>query len=763
MPEGRDGDRIEQLHYTWAPRGAEGINRFQIAAISAGLKRPPLVSLMPDLRRLCRYDRPARGGDGPASFGWIDLRRHRVAFLRVPVAGTGGRSGSFAAHLIVGPTAALPEGEIASSHGARFWWTGLTAAELEEIANGKRNFELPPVNWDEVLRTRVAPDTEGIDAGGILVADLLSRSGNERLVVHDDGTRFGPALRAVGRRFPDLLTGVSLSTFEAPAVFPFTIIGSVQRPAGIRICDLANGKLDPTRSATSRALLADGPTADLLRTAASSPRDSAGNTRTESRLDLIETLVGFADGSVEGPARDAVMANPAAVAYLAQSERGRAYLVAAEARDLPQLLAALRQVAVRIPSAHLEQLCRAFARRVATSGEMRACAAVLAAFPDGAARADLEDEMLRSALRLDRETRKLEAHDALALIRIAAARRLEPGRCLPLLRTAARHVGFCAEDRLVPKPMLAAMLSLGLAEDGDRDELCRALHQYPSLLIESRPDLEDESRWLSLGLRLPSHRLEEALPALLAGLARQPPRSLSALLDRVPERTGRQALLVAGHLCDGSDIPGNLAELCEEKAETALANGDLNSASRLLTYADSNDARVAAELLTLPRRTTADSIRVCKSVGSIEKANLRAAVFEAALDAAVRALRHPNDADMTWTLLCSSYPTATTESNLEHLLRSAVRAPPASGQAALLIWLCAGFLPAHDDLRQRNGEPSSRSVAKLTSTLAGRMSGLEIERIQPFADATDRRARRWWKSLVSEHRKAHGSRSAQWG
>ena len=61
MAEEHLGGGIEQLHYTWAPRGAEGINRFQIAAISAGLRRPPLVSLLPDLRRLCRYDRPSGG------------------------------------------------------------------------------------------------------------------------------------------------------------------------------------------------------------------------------------------------------------------------------------------------------------------------------------------------------------------------------------------------------------------------------------------------------------------------------------------------------------------------------------------------------------------------------------------------------------------------------------------------------------------------------------------------------------------------------
>jgi hypothetical protein len=762
MPKGRDGSGIEQLYYTWAPRGAEGINRFQIAAISAGLKRPPLVSLMPDLRRFCRYDRPAGASEGPASFGWLDLRQHRVAFLRVPVPGTGGRSGSFAAHLLVGPIAALPAGEIASSFGAGFWWTGLTPAEHEEIANGKRDFGLPQLDWEEALRTRVASDADGVDTSGILLTDLLSRLDNERLVVHDDGTQFGPALRTVGRRCPDLLAGISLSTFEAAAVFPFTVVGSVQRRAGARVCELAKGKLDPACGAVSRALLSEGSTADLLWAAIGLPGNPSGRPRTESRLDFAGTLVGLAEGSIEGSAPAAILASPAAVAYLAQSERGRRCLVTVEAGRLPQLLAALTQMRVRIPPAQLDELCRAFGRRIATSGELHACAAMLAAFPDGAARVELEEEMLRRALRIDSKERKPEASDALALVQIAAARRLELDRCLPLLRAAAPHIGVCSEDRLVPKWMLAAMLSPDLADDGTGEELCRALRKYPSLLVESRPSAEEERLWLNLGLRLPSHRLEEALPALLAGLARQSPRDLSALLDRVPDITGRRALVAAGHLRDRGATPRSLGELCEQKAETALAKEDPESARRLLALADSNDAQIATELLAIPRRTTSDSIRVGGSVGSIESPGLRKAIFEAALAAAVRALRHPDDAGRAWKLLCSSYPKATTESNLEHLLRIAMRAPPASGQGMLLVWVCAGFLPAHDDLRQRNGEPKNNSISDLSSILAGRMSSLEVEFLQPLVDATDRPSRRWWKSLVSDYRKAYDSRRARW-
>jgi hypothetical protein len=301
---------------------------------------------------------------------------------------------------------------------------------------------------------------------------------------------------------------------------------------------------------------------------------------------------------------------------------------------------------------------------------------------------------------------------------------------------------------------LAAMLPLALDQRGAEGELCRALLRHPSLLIESQRDSDQEERWSTLGLRLSSHRLEQALPALLAGLAWRPQRELSALLGRVSEGAGGRALASAAALFGRDAIPQSLADLCEQWAVATLRSGDLELARYLLAYAKSRDAWIAAELLASSRATTADSVHIGRRVGEIEGPALRGAVFETALDAAVRALRHPEDAGLTWTLLVSSYPEATPETTLERLLESAMRSPTASGQAVLLVWICSSLFPAFDDLRQRNGQPKSRSAAELTSTLARRMSGLEIERLEPFADAGDRRSRRWWSNLVSEHRKA---------
>jgi hypothetical protein len=753
MPEGSLSGAIEQLYYTWAPRGAEGINQFQIAAISAGLKRPPLVPLLPDLRRLCRYDRPPGAEDGPASFGWLDLREHRVAFLRVPVPGVGGRSGSFAAHLLVGRPAALPEAEIASSFGAGFWWTGLTEGELDEIEAGKQDFELPAVDWDEALETRVAPGADAVEAAGALARDLLSMAGDERLAVLDDGAGFGSALRTLGRWLPQAFAGISLSTYEVAPAFPLTVIGTPERPSGMRVCELG-GDLDPAHRATARQLLGDRPEGALLRAAVgrvAGPRAGRGG---GSRWEVAETLVGLASGTEADPGPVATLTSPEVVAYLVHTESGRERFAEIATRGSPQPLVALVGARELIAPAHLDELCRAFGRQFAVTGEPRGCAGVLAALPSGPAREKLEEEVLRTALRPDSARAEIGSEDAVALLQIAAARRLGAERCRPLLHQAAPHLGACAENRAIPKPLLVAMLPLALEQRGAEVELCRALRRRPRLLIAALLAPDEERRWLTLARRLQSSQLEEALPALLAGLVRQPRQELSALVDCVPGSAGRQALLAAGALFGNGDLPPVLAELCEERGATALETGELETARRLLASGDSRDSQLAATLLVGGRASTLERVRAAYRVGEIRDPTLRTAVFEAAVNGALRELRHPDDAGLVWALLVSSYPEEEDEAILERLLSRAMRVPSASGQGALLAWLGASFLPAHSDLRKRNGQPKISAGADLTAALAQRMSEREIERMTPFAEAADRRAARWWKDLAADRHKA---------
>jgi hypothetical protein len=757
MPE-RLSVGIEQLHYTWAPRGAEGINQFQIAAISAGLKRAPLFALLPDLRRLCRYDHPLGSEEGPASFGWLDLREHRVAFQRVAVPGVEGRSGSFAAHLLVGDPAALPEPEIASSFGAGFWWTGLTEEELDEIAAGKQDFELPPIDWDEALETRVEPGPEAVEPAGALARDLLSVAGSGRLAVLDDGSAFGPALRVLGRRFPDALTGFSLSTYEVSPVFPFTVIGTPERPSGMQVCELAaEGELDPACRATAQRLLGDHPEGEMLRAAVGSLAGSSVGSWSGSRWDMAGALVGLATGAETDPGPIAAVASPETVIYLAHTEPGRERLAQIASRGSSPLLVSLAQARLQISPAHLDSLCAAIGRQFATSGEPRGCAEVLTALPPGSARTKLEQELLRIALQPKSARSRIGADDAVALLGIAATQGLDAERCPALLHQAARHLGACAENQAVPNPLLVAMLRIALEEGGKEVEICQALRKRPRLLMLALPDFEEEGRWLALGGRLPAKQLEGVLPALLSGLARQDQRELSALLQRVSGSAGRQALLAASQLFGRSAIPSVLAELCEQAAAGALPKGELEVARQLLSHGNSNESRRAAELLLGGRVSTEERVRIVYRAGEIRDPTLRTAVFEATVDAALRELRHPDEPGQVWTLLSSSYPGERDEETLERLLRHAMSAPPASGQAILLVWLGTSLLSARPELRKRNGQPKSPAAAKLTATLAQRMSELEIERMTPFAETGDRRTTRWWKNLVA---KARGSSSS---
>jgi hypothetical protein len=751
MPKGL-GARIEQLYYTWAPRGAEGINQFQIAAISAGLKKAPLFALLPDLRRLCRYDHPPGAVEGPASFGWLDLRDRRVAFLRVAVPGVEGRSGSFAAHLLVGSPASLPEAEVASSFGAGFWWTGLTEEELDEIAAGKQDFELPPIDWEQALETRVEPGADAVEPAGALARDLLSMAGEKRLAVLDDGTAFGPALRVLGRRFPEALADVSLSTYEVASMFPFTVIGMPQRPPGMEVCDLA-GELDPASRATAQRLLGHHPEAELLQAAVGSLAGPHLDRLPGSRWEAAGALVGLATGAEADPRSIATMATPEVVVYLAHTEPGRERLAETAVRGSSSLLASLVQARLQIPPLHLDGLCAAIGRRFATSGEPRGCARVLAALPTGPARGKLEQELLEIALRPKPASTAIGADDAAALVGIAAARGLAAERCQPLLRQAARHLGACAEKPGIPDPLLIAMLPIALEEGGHETGICQALQQRPRLLLLGSLDFDQEVRWLALGRRLPSRQLEGALPALLAGLARQPQQELLALLQHVPRSAGRQALLTASQLFDREAIPPVLAELCEEAAIGALAKGELEVARRLLALGNSSDSRRAAGLLLGGRASTEERVRSAYSAGQIRDPTLRTSIFEATVDAALRALRHPDEPDHVWALLTSFYPRAEDEEVLERLLRHGMSAPPASGQAILLVWLGASFLPAHPELRKRNGQPRSATATELVATLADRMSELEIEGVTPYVESADRRTSRWWKNLVAKARR----------
>jgi hypothetical protein len=93
---------IAQLHYSWSRRGVEGANRFQIVRMSASLDAGRLRPLLPTVRRICRYDRPAgRAEVLPTSFGWFDHEHHRIAFRRVALPPRAGPDARERARIVV--------------------------------------------------------------------------------------------------------------------------------------------------------------------------------------------------------------------------------------------------------------------------------------------------------------------------------------------------------------------------------------------------------------------------------------------------------------------------------------------------------------------------------------------------------------------------------------------------------------------------------------------------------------------------------------
>ena len=117
---------IEQLHYTWAREGLQGLGRFQVTAASPGLTdlTSPTATLA---LRLCRFSTGGGHGEAPVSFGWIDARGLRFVFRRIAVTASNNRDqrpGNFAAHVIVGSTGELPLPRVLTSSPQPVWWDG---------------------------------------------------------------------------------------------------------------------------------------------------------------------------------------------------------------------------------------------------------------------------------------------------------------------------------------------------------------------------------------------------------------------------------------------------------------------------------------------------------------------------------------------------------------------------------------------------------------------------------------------------------------
>lgn len=752
---------IEQLHYTWARRGVEGRNRFQIAAISPGLKASAMASLLPAVRKICRYDRPRADAERlPVSFGWFDHRGHRIAFCRVGLPRSPGKRGSFAAHVLVGPPERLGEADIASTFGSPFWWAGIDAEEDEESAAGERDFELPVLSVEDLLRGRIEPDGPPAPATLVLAHGLLTLPSDKRLAVLDEDGELGPALRLLARRLPEALTGISLSTYEGGvATFPFRVVGATRQTSRSLRCDLgAADALDPEARQLLECLLGGEPEHALLREAArgivgrGAPATAAALWRAAGSLALLTSVEGELDAATRA------LAQPDAVVYVSGEPAGRANLVEAVRAGGSAVLQALRAAWERIEPDSREQLCRGMAERYIASGDLAGIAAAAGALPDRPAHEAILDAVATAAAAADEQLcRSLGPDDAVALIGRAADRRAPVDAIGGLLRGASGHVDHCAQISALPQSYLAAMSRAALGDPGSDLALVAALRGRPAILAGVELDEEEKDRALGFLERLPAARLEGALPALLpsvADLERKP--RLDVLLGRLSTGSAGRCLAAAAAMreAQGGEASPGLSALCDDQAAVLIAHGVTPLALELLTRSRSAVGPIAAKLLRgTIHRTGEPTVSLAARAAALEHDALRAAIVDRAMDCAVDDVRRPAGVDALWATLVDLYPDATDVQRLERLLDHGLRSADGSCGAPLLAWVALSLLPVCPKLLGRGGRLRERRVEESAKALAAAAPWHRMEEMEPYVEQADRRCAAWWKDLAAHAKK----------
>jgi len=752
---------LEQLHYTWTPRGVEGINRFQIAAISPGLKTGSMAPLLPAIRKICRYDRPKGGSDElPVSFGWLDHRDHRIAFCRVGLPRTEGRRGSFAAHVVVGRPDQLSEADVASTFGSPFWWTGLSVEEAAAIEAGGQDFDLPRVALEEMLANRVEPGGDDLTPVLTLAGGLLTLPTGKRLAVLDRREEFGPALRALSRQLPEALEGISLSTYEGAATFPFRVTGAMRPQPRLQQCDLSSQDgFDPDSRQTLESLVSADPRHDRLRTAARKSAPLGGAQRGEALWEAASRIVALRDGesTVDGASLQ-VLGVPEAVAYIAEGELGRANLAEAARRGSPGVLKALGVASRQLSPAERDALCAALGEQYVTTGELGGCAGLAAVLPDGPEREAMLDQIVDAALAEESAARSLEAEDAILVLTRVSARGVAATAAGELLRGAERHLVRCASEQELPTPYLTAMFRNVLRDSGDAAALAYALGARPTILAMAALDEGEKECAVSVLERLPLGRLEGSLPGLLPSLAdadRKP--RLDAALGRLPGGSAGRCIASAAALSNaqGREMPPVLSQLCDEHAASLLVHGSAPLALELLACSRSQDHPLAERLLRgaiRQRSGESASVSVRRAL-DIRDDDLRSAIVLILLDRAVEVARLLDDVGDVWAALADAYPGATDSEMLGRLLEHGLRRPGAMGGGILLAWIARALLPMHPKLLGRGGRLRDREVDERARRVVAGVPQWRLAEMETYVAGADRRSLAWWDGLEAHRKK----------
>jgi hypothetical protein len=744
---------VEQLRYTWAPRGVEGVNRFQIAAMSAGFRSGEAAGALSLARSLCRYDPPRGGDEGrPVSFGWADQGPYRIAFRRQALPAGTDRAGNFAAHLLVGTPETLPAAGIAAAFGSPLWWRGITGEERAEIADGKRDFEVPTIDLEEMTATAPPPDCEE-EAIMALLNRLLQLPAGERVVVAAEGEALAWALSSVARLLPEALAGLTASTYEGKPTYPFRLLGASESVSPVQACELhLPSALPQGERKALEELVATGPASDELRSVVGRAGRGDGGDAADRMWRTALMLVGL-EGGREAGARldDSLLADPEVAGFLARSPAGRTTL-ARWAQAGGAVLRGVKAAGERMEAACREALYTTIGCEYVATADLRGSAAAVDAMGAAPAREKVLDRLLEAA-REEKVAATLGPQDATMVIRRAAERELEAVAIRPMLRGCAPHVARCTAEPSIPDSYLATMFEAALADPNMSRALAEAIHTRPRFLGSVTLEGAEAKLCVELLGRLDPGIRETALGPLLPLLIASPARDrVQALVMSLPPMAAAQAIVALRERLPPSEAVDGI---CDALGAVLLERREVGMARSVLGESRSADGVLAAALLRRLADGRGDGpAAIAIETGSIHYAELRRAVRRLALDHARTGVRSLGAVEALWDALVTIFPREDKQARLRRLLGLGTLPAPAAG-AATLAWIAGSLLDREPDLVTRLGSLKDDDLEAAAMTLAETVDPWRFAEAAPFVENASKRARKWWHRLESHSEKGH--------
>lgn len=767
------GSPIEQLHYTWARRGVEGVNRFQIAAISPGLTKPPLGSLVPVLRKVCQYDRGSSARPSPSatvaeqpdpiSFGWFDHRDVRVAFCRRGLPPVRGKVGNFAAHLLVGEPRSMAEGELAQLFESSMWWA--PPPELDaQSSESSHCLQLLPLELADWTGGHTAEDAETLEAAEALAHSLLRLKPKARLAVIGDSWQFGRVLRMIGRICPEALTGISLSTFEATSPFPFRVVGSPTPRAGYESFALHEKHVVDSQFHEAFTRLSEGGAegALLARAAGAAVAELAGDERRERYRLTAERISGVANGGVDQLVLSEIAPLPGAIEYLANTAGGREAIAESLIAGDARVSIALRQADATIGRQEIGDIFDLVVDKYLEGRSLRGCGPTIALLRDlvGDAEADQSARVLRTALE-GSHAETLGSGDVAVLLTVAAQEHVDIAALAPLIRRAAARADLFLRDERLPADFLFAVFRNALTEKPLRsDILALFAREHPAELSSPELTNSEVEGLVEVLETLEADDLARALAECLATVGRvsNVDRVLT-LLTRLDSRDAVRLLVTSAP--ESREDP--FIVLVRRYAGVLLAHHiraaseqvGVARAMELLRPIDDPDCRQALSVLAvLDGENLPEILHAVSRIATISDVELRAAVERCALPVAVASIRSRADARDVWELLFR--PRFDTAEALIQVLRAAASSPLSASH--VLGWLATDLLRSHPEHVRREGFLRDADGAALVAELAQRAEPRQLQQYEDEVASGVRSVKLWWHDIVSSDESRHGLR-----